>query len=79
MVGLCHCGGKVGEVAELMADRQDRTRTSIEVGVDVNGACEQVEFDFIAIFYHGNRSAHSGFGAAMHAYGTAGDAGDAGV
>lgn len=69
LMGLCDRGGEVGEVAERMADGESNARTSIQVGIDVDGASEQVEFDFIAIFHQGNWTAHGGFRAAMHAHG----------
>ena len=79
MVGLGHSGGKIREIAEGMADGEVHAWTSIQVGIDMNGACKQVEFNFIAIFHHGNRAANGRFRAAMHAHGTPGDAGDTGV
>ena len=80
-MGLGDGGGEVGEVAALVADGDDGGLAvgGGEVGVDVDGADEEVEGDGVAIADGGNGAADDGFGGAVDADGATGDAGDAGV
>jgi hypothetical protein len=76
---LSHRGGKVRQVAKGVSDGQNRERTGIEIGFDLDGAGEEVELDFVTILHTGDGTADGGLGAAMHAHRAARDAGDARV
>lgn len=79
MVGLSDGGGEVGEVAEGMADGRDGTRAGVEVCLHMDGACEEVEFDFISILHGGDGATDSSLGAAMYSHGATRDTRDTGV
>ena len=68
--------GKVGQVSERMAHRQDAAGTRIEIGIHVDRAGKEVEFDLVIVLHDGDRAAHGRFGAAMNADSTARDSGD---
>lgn len=73
LVGLGDGGGEVGEVAEGMADGGDGARAGVEIGMHVNGACEEVEFDVVTVLDGCNGATNCGFRTAMHAHGTTRD------